>query len=454
MATFRQSWGLPFFLFMCLTLGGASAAGFIANAVLQLLAITVIVGLLWNRQFVATTGPSWSFKPISWILGIAVLWIILQLIPLPPSIWQLLPGREFVTYGDRLLGMEGVWRPISLQPSQTLTSAMSIMPALAALLLTLRAPPRARILSIWVIVVIGIISAFLGIIQIFQTSAQGAYFYKVTNYGASVGFFANANHLATLFLIGLILSSELPFTRKQNTRGQGALWALVKWSLVTFFAVNIVVNGSVAGIGLLLLVSTYIILRLEYLRAAIGKSKFAIVGIGVIVSLVAGAFIWKFSGSLSTFAQTSVPGEDRLEFTRNTIRMIADSFPVGYGLGSFRETYLGYENLRTVTMTFVNHAHNDYLEFLSDFGIPALAIVGLYAIWFGRRVKWMWTTRVSLETYHSAAAMIIVIVAAHSFVDYPLRTSAIAAIFAFATGCLADPRAEGEGHPVRSRSLN
>lgn len=448
MTFFRRNWGLSSYIGFCLIFGGASASGFVVNALLQLAALSIIVLILWsNRRLSHTPNAPLNVRIPFWIAGIAIAWIVVQLIPLPPSVWHALPGRSFVVYGDSLLDMKKVWRPISLQPSQTLISAMSLLPPIATLLLTLHSHAKARARAVWTIIVIGVVSSFLGILQLFQNTAQGVYFYKVTNYGASVGFFANANHLATLFLIALILSSELPFNRDKISQNKYAFWSIIKWSLVGFFAVNTIVNGSVAGIGLLIAALTYVALRSDRIRALVGNSRMVIGSIVVVVALSVGTFVWKFSGHLSTFAETSVEGEDRLEFATNTLRMIVDSFPAGYGLGSFRGVYLGYENLRTVTMTFVNHAHNDYLEFISDFGLVALVILVLYAIWFVRRVGWMWTTRVTLETYCYAAAMVIVIIASHSLVDYPLRTSAIAAIFAFATGCLAYPIVEAKRYP-------
>lgn len=443
MSTFHKNWVLPGYVALCLILGGASAAGFVANAVIQLFAVAVIIFSLWNRTpVVDTPNMPLSSGSLFWIVGISIGWIVVQLIPLPPQIWQALPGRDFVQFGDKLLDMDGVWRPISLQPSRTLISAMSILPPLAVLLLTLRSSSKARTNTIWAIIIIAVISAFLGIVQLFQSSAGGAYFYKITNYGASVGFFANANHLATLFLVALLFSSELPFNGRTPANDKIVLWKIVKWSLVGFFAINTIVNGSVAGMGLLLAALTYVILRKDYMREMIGGSRIAIGAIVVVVSAAVGIFVWRFSGHLSTFAETSVEGEDRLEFATNTIRMIVDSFPFGYGLGTFRGAYLGYENLRTVTTTFVNHAHNEYLEFVADFGLVALAVIALYALWFVRRLSWMWKTRVLLHSYCYAAATSVVIVVAHSAVDYPLRTSAIAAIFAFATGCLAYPVVE------------
>lgn len=439
----RRSLGdlaLPAYLALCLMLGGASAAGIVANSVLQLIGLAIIAVALWMGSPRANgNSADRSVRPLFWIVAIAVIWIVVQLMPLPPAVWQGMPGRAFVAADDALFGINDAWRPLSLQPSLTLISATSLLPPLAILLLTLRTSPTGRTHACWTIIGIALISSVLGLLQLFQNTEQGAYFYKVTNYGATVGFFSNANHLATLFLVATVLSAEIPFGPLRHRTAGLALWPIVRWALVGFFAINVIVDGSVAGMGLLLAAAVYILLRQETVRRRVGTSKTALAAIAFVLTLAIGAFVWRFSGELSTFANTSISGENRLEFANNAIAMVAASFPIGYGLGTFRDVYTEFENPLTVSNTFVNHAHNDYLEFVSDFGLIAGVLLGLMAWWFARRVKMLFASGDTLQPYTYALAMAFVMIAAHSAVDYPLRTAALAAVFAFACGSLAAP---------------
>ncbi|MFN6933834.1 MAG: O-antigen ligase family protein [Tsuneonella sp.] len=452
----QRNWSdlaLPIYLALCLVLGGASAAGVVANGALQLVGLALIALTLWRGSSRPSGDASASaVRPLLWLIGIAVAWIIAQIIPLPPGIWQALPGRDFVVADDALFGFDNVWRPLSMQPSLTLISATSLLPPLAILLLTFRASTVGRARACWTIIATALISSVLGILQLFQSAGQGAYFYEVTNYGATVGFFSNANHLATLFLIATLLSAEIPFGPPRARTTGPAVWPIVRWALVAFFGINVIVNGSVAGMGLLLAVAAYIALRQERLRRSVGTSKWAIGGIGIVLALAIAAFVWRFSGELSTFADTSVAGEDRLEFAINALAMISASFPVGYGLGAFRHMYRDFENPLTVTSTYVNHLHNDYLELVVEFGAVGIVLLALFAWWFARRVQWLFKTRHAMQPALYALSMGIVIVAAHSLVDYPLRTAAIAAVFAFACGVLAVPLpASAPRHQARSR---
>jgi O-antigen ligase len=348
-----------------------------------------------------------------------------------------------------MLGMKDVWRPISLQPSKTLVSATSLLPPIAVFLLALTASGKSRAGAAWTIIVVAVASAVLGVIQLSQNDAGGAYFYRITNYGATVGFFSNANHLATLFLSGLVISSEIPFTPSNQHDRRNVLWTTVKWTLVAFFAVNIVVNGSVAGLGLLCAALLYIALRRKRVRALVGRSSSAIAAICVAATGAICVFIWQFSGKLAVFANTSVGADQRLEFASHTVRMIADAFPFGFGLGTFQDVYRNYEIPVGASHTFVNHAHDDYLELLADFGLPAIVLVALFALWFMGRIQGMRRGGAGVSGYCYASAMIVVIVAAHSLFDYPLRTAAIAGVFAFACGCLARPVPKDHQRRVR-----
>ena len=59
---------------------------------------------------------------------------LIQLVPLPPSIWTALPGRAPVADGFRLLGQPLPWLPMSLAPARTVASLLWLLPALAVLL--------------------------------------------------------------------------------------------------------------------------------------------------------------------------------------------------------------------------------------------------------------------------------------------------------------------------------
>lgn len=57
--------------------------------------------------------------------------------------------------------------------------------------------------------------------------------------------------------------------------------------------------------------------------------------------------------------------------------------PAGSGLGSYREVYRLFESPSEVNSTFVNHAHNDYLELAVELGLPGVLLMILFLAWWG-----------------------------------------------------------------------
>jgi hypothetical protein len=71
-------------------------------------------------------------REILLFLFLLFLTIAIQLIPLPPGLWSSMPGRGPFVEGFELIGLEPVWRPISLTPDRTLNSLLALLPAFAA----------------------------------------------------------------------------------------------------------------------------------------------------------------------------------------------------------------------------------------------------------------------------------------------------------------------------------
>ena len=49
---------------------------------------------------------------------------LLQLVPLPPSVWQALPGRELPAQIDASLGLN-IWRPLTLDIEGTVRAVLA-----------------------------------------------------------------------------------------------------------------------------------------------------------------------------------------------------------------------------------------------------------------------------------------------------------------------------------------
>ena len=77
----------------------------------------------------------------------------------------------------------------------------------------------------------------------------------------------------------------------------------------------------------------------------------------------------------------------------------------------------------------MNHAHNDYLELALETGLPGILLLIAFLAWWCWQAAAVWRSP-SSNHLAKAATIASAAIMAHSIVDYPLRTSAIAALFA------------------------
>ena len=178
-----------------LFLGGGTRGGYLSDAILQLLSIPLLVASLWRLSEVPLTKD--TRRALFFCLAIAVLPLV-QLIPLPPWLWTALPNRQLEVETFQLVGETVPWMPISVSPRGTWLSALSLLPPIAIFLGTLLVGYRERRSLSLVFLVVGVISVFVGLLQVAQGQASPLRFFAITNPTEAVGFFANRNHYAAL----------------------------------------------------------------------------------------------------------------------------------------------------------------------------------------------------------------------------------------------------------------
>lgn len=424
----------PAYLLACLLLGGASAAGFLANLALQLAAIPLIGWALWRLS--AGGVPRQVRAPLG-LLAALVAVMLLQLVPLPPAIWTMLPGRGAIVEGYRLLALPLPWLPLTLTPAAALWDLLWLLPAFAAFLaVAVIGAFRGRSIAA-VIVAVTLVSVALGAMQV--VGGSSAYLYEVTNVGVAVGFFANGNHNATLMLTSIPFLAALQATllgASESQRSASALRLLVA-AAYGVIAVGLVLNASLAGIGLGVPVALTTWLTFGRQRRAVRRFLLAVTLAGSLSTLV-GIAVGPFGNNLFGRQTQNIALSRQTSFAL-TLRASAQYLPIGSGSGSFQSVYRTQEPLSSVTTTFMNHAHSDWLELLLETGLVGIALAALFLIWWGTRVAATWRAELP-DPFAQAAAIASAAMLLHSVVDYPLRTAALSALFAMCVALLAGAR--------------
>jgi O-antigen ligase len=421
----------PAYLILCLLLGGASAAGAVGNALLQLVGLALILLSLWNLR---RSGLPPEARGLVWVVLAFILIALVSLVPLPQGVWQGLPGREHVVRGYSLLGMPPVSLPLSLDRNGTIASLLSIIPPAAMFLLLVQVQERQRRWLAFALLGFAALSIVLGAFQLFGGPDSNLRFYEITNRSAAVGFFANRNHLATLLLCALPFAGYLAARSLSRGRSRGRAsrsgGMIISISVALFLVAGIATVGSLAGFGLLL--PAALTSLLIYRRAVGPLSGSWLAALAAVAALfVALAFV----GPMSQKALSDKAGSasSRQAIAGRTIDAIEDFAPAGSGLGTFQNVYRLYDDPTRTDREYVNHAHNDYLEAALELGLAGLLLIAAFVAWWGRRVYEVWRGDSEGAVLARAGSVIIGIVLLHSLVDYPIRTAAIAALFA--TGC-------------------
>jgi O-antigen ligase len=422
----------PAYLFACLILGG-SAQGIWQNALLQLVGIAIIA-------WAAAAGEEPLPKAAQTLLliliaGLAV--VILQLVPMPASMWSHgLRGR--IAEGYVLLGHAVPSLPLSLAPYACLNTLLGIIPGLAVLCAILRLGAfRASWLAAALLAgtVAGIM---LGALQV-VAPGEGSpwYLYPQTNRGLAVGFFANANHMADLLVCALPFIAALASAgRSRNIQRYSALLTVLVGAAILIIA-GIALDGSLAGYALAVPAIAGGILIVAPPKRNLRLPVAILAGLGLIAAV--GAMATTSIGSSRIGQDASGSVQSRQEILKTTGKAIGDTMPFGSGLGSFTSVYPLYESADRVTSEYVIHAHNDYAELVLELGAAGAVLIVLFLAWWALAARAGWKPAVG-GPYARAASIASAVILIHSLVDFPLRTAAISATFAMCLALLIDRR--------------
>lgn len=363
-------------LLVCLVLGGGTQKGLPTAFALELLTLPLALDLAVRRQ-----RPSFGW-PVYAMAALIVLCVAIQLIP----------------------GLSSDTAVLSRDPGRTLDSLIFVGYALTLFFTfgRLEPPERNRMLA-WL---------FTGVIlnmalALTQFAASRGLTVGLFPYALGAGFFANANHFSSLLYIAI------PFIIYQFDAIDRLPWAALVLIVIVFveFAA-----GSMAGIFLSIgcaLVSVAVIGRVRPIIRA------ALVGMAAV-----GAIALSFNPGNILNVSPDDP-LDRPQIALTTFAALQKNLPFGSGYGTFDIVYPSAEADTAISGTFVNHAHNEALELVLEGGFPAALAIVAYMVLLAWRLPTALRSPFSLAAFCSICFVIV-----HSMVDYPLRTAALACVFA------------------------
>jgi O-antigen ligase len=431
-----QYWLLALFLLMLFTTGGASRTDVQSLVILRPLSVIVCALACMTLRRAHFAGRAWLF---GWA-GVVFLLALSHLIPLPPSIWQSFAGRQDLVDVEKLAGLSDNWRPLTLAPINGWHALLSLFAPLAVMLLGIQLNRDDLLRLLPLVIALAALSGLLGLLQAIGDPQGSLYFYRITNNGSAVGLFANRNHAATLLaclfpmlaVYAATARGEADTVRLRQLMAAAVAIVLVPLILVTGSRSGLV--NAVIGLGAAAILYRQPTDVRTVRRGKPNRIKALPVlgGLAVMCLVFLTYFLSRAEAIERLFAQAS--GEDeRTNFWAVSVDLFWKYFPWGSGSGSFVEAYQIVEPPSLLDATYLNRAHNDWVETAVTFGLLGVIALLVTLVAFSIRSYRLWRNAEGSErsvALGRLASVMIAMIAIASASDYPLRTPIMMGLFA------------------------
>ncbi|MER9584691.1 O-antigen ligase family protein [Mesorhizobium sp. M0276] len=407
-------------LFLSMLIGGGTASGLYTETLIEIAAI-VSAAAVFSRP----SGQRIP-RPVLWLLALTLAVFCLQIVPLPAA---LLSGlRPELLLATPWLAGETRLRFVSVGVGRTIECFLYFSAAAAFFLSVIRLRTD-QVYGLLPFFFMGIICNGLAAAIQYSLSKTVA-IEGLLPFTINAGLFANQNHFSALLFV------SIPFVVCHGLfRGH-----LLSGSLgLIMLLLLLLAAGSRAGILIGLAIT---IVSVVFLSA---RSRLG--GCGILAVFI-GLSLYTMGAWAKIDAEVVDPTFGRAEFARTTIAGIEENWATGVGFGSFQKVYQIYERGEMIFKPYVNHAHNDYLELALEGGAPVVLLIAVY-------LTLLFTSSVGVRRYplQKAAFLSVSFLLVHSLVDYPLRTAALAMIFAYMNGIIFHKgfaeRLNPRGEPVK-----
>lgn len=241
------------------------------------------------------------------------------------------------------------------------------------------------------------------------------------------GPYVNHNHYAGIMEMLVPIPLVISLSRLTHEKERTAAGVAAAIMVGTIF-----LSGSRGGMlaifAELAVLAAVLFRQKKNIRIAIAGITFVVVLVSVLAWL-GGKELTERVASISTEAHTEISGGVRLSIDRDAFQMFRRKPVLGWGLGTFRVVYPQFRSF--YTNFYVNEAHNDYLQLLSETGIVGFGIFVWFLIVLYRRAFRKianWTSQLT-GALTLACLLGFTGILVHSFFDFNLQIPANAAFF-------------------------
>lgn len=419
---------MTFFVLLAL-LGGGIVNWTSAYMLLVVATIATTGFAAWRDSF--TTLARIPAPGRAAVIGIAIL-PLLQFVPLPPAVWQALPGQSLRIATLDLVGAANTWQPLTLDPVATGLSAILAVGFVVLLSLLMQIDDSGFETMIDAAIGVVAFGILLGILQV-VSDGQFPRLHPIQMGSVMLGVYANKNHMGLVIACAMVAFGLVAARRFDPRARQWIVAAASGFALICILTTNSRAGLAFGVLGAIVLFAG-VIRRLRWQYWAAGAAVLVAAVIFVISSTAFDTVSARFS---------DVDSDLRWKIASWSLPLAGRYWLSGSGAGSYVAVFNPAEQLTWVKATYVNAAHNDYLQTVIELGVAGLVIVVLLAVSILRCLPALRGGAPGNAARHQAlfGMVVIVMFALHSTVDYPLRRPAAWVFFALALAALYRSRA-------------
>lgn len=422
-------------LFVAIAFGGGGASAGLMNLVVEIAALAILFICRDSVFAFFREAP----RPFTVLVAGSLLLPAMQCVPLPPFLWQHLPGRDLASEALALVGRQDDWFPMSLDVRRTFGAFLSLLAPATIIALSWQASTEKSRNLLLVMVACGIGLVLFGAQQLAFGNIRAILFAETFGSKDLHGVFANHN-AAGLYVDIALCALIGAFPRRKA----GAAWIAFGGGAAVLLLVGLILTRSRSGMALGIVPVVLLLARLWLFdRPRFGGKglRLPVVGGITLMCVMAGAVVLTNSRTQTSLSRFDQLHDARPAIWADTLVAIHRYWPAGSGIGTFDEVIQVDESLETLSPGRAGRAHNDFLETTLESGIVGLALLGAWGVVL---------TMASFRCRHGnpgqlAGVGIIVLVGFQSILDYPLRSQALLCVAGLAIGLICGGWSKLEG---------
>ena len=364
-------------------------------------------------------------------VSLFILLIIFQMVTIPRSVLGILSPRSlnfYANFSSSVIPLK-VLLPISMSPEHTFIELFKLISYFTVFFVVINVVESKqqfqRIFN--VIILSGVIISIIGVVQKYSLSYSGRVNWSIissTSY--SFGPFFNRNHFAGYLemviplTVGYLLT-DIEINKKIFYGLGGAIM-----SLALFFSLSR--SGILVFVATLLFIAVFSARKKELRNATVSiLFLFVVILFTSFFVLDVDIIAERFKSTFANYEQISLLGRGYL--WRDILKIWRD-FPIfGSGLGTFASLSNKYSTL-FAHLKFI-HAHNDYLQLLSEVGIFGFGFMAMFFFLYFNSLIRMWLKRKNRYVLGMALGGMAAVwaILLHSMVDFNLHIPSNAILF-------------------------